>query len=58
MNIPLNGDVQCTDGAGGQAVAAVLDPVRLTMSHLVIDIKGHGHREYLVPLDLIAAQLG
>lgn len=53
MNIPLNADVQCTDGAGGQAVAAVLDPVRLTMSHLVIDIKGHGHREYLAPLDLI-----
>ena len=54
MNIPLNGDVQCTDGAGGQVVAAVLDPVRWTMSHLVIDIKGHGHREYLAPLDLIA----
>ena len=54
MNIPLNGDVQCTDGAGGQAVAAVLDPVRLTLSHLVIDIKGHGHREYLAPLGLIA----
>lgn len=53
MNIPLNADVHCTDGAGGQAVAAVLDPARLTMSHIVVDIKGHGHTEYLAPLKFI-----
>lgn len=53
MNIPLNADLHCTDGAGGQAVAAVLDPVRLTMSHIVVDIKGHGHTEYLMPLEFI-----
>ena len=54
MNIPLNADIHCMDGTGGQAVAAVLDPVRLTMSHIVVDIKGHGHTEYLAPLDLIS----
>lgn len=53
MNIPLNVDVQCTDGEGGQAVAAVLDPVRLTMSHIVVDIKGLGGKEHLVPLEFV-----
>lgn len=53
MNIPLNVDVQCTDGEGGQVVAAILDPVRLTMSQIVVDIKGHGGKEHLVPLDYV-----
>ncbi|MEZ4768259.1 MAG: PRC-barrel domain-containing protein [Caldilineales bacterium] len=55
MNIPLNVDVQCTDGEGGRAVAAVLDPVRLTMSHIVVDVKGHGSKEHLVPLEYLTA---
>lgn len=53
MNIPLNVDVQCTDGEGGRAEAAVLDPVRLTVSHIVVDIKGHGGKEHLVPLEYV-----
>lgn len=55
MNIPLNADVQCSDGEGGQAVAAVLDPIRLTMSHIVVDIKGHGGKEHLVPLEYVTS---
>ncbi|HSN76689.1 MAG TPA: PRC-barrel domain-containing protein [Anaerolineae bacterium] len=54
MNIFLRAEVQCTDGAGGNATALVLDPATNVATHLVIDPKGHGHDEYLLPLDLVA----
>jgi hypothetical protein len=43
MNIFLIAEVHCTDGAGGNATALVLNPVTKVATHLVIDPKGHGH---------------
>jgi sporulation protein YlmC with PRC-barrel domain len=54
MNIFLKAEVQCIDGAGGYATALVLDPATNVATHLVIDPKGHGHDEYLLPLDQVA----
>lgn len=53
MNIFLKAEVHCTDGAGGNATALVLNPVTKVATHLVIDPKGHGHHEFLLPLDLV-----
>jgi sporulation protein YlmC with PRC-barrel domain len=54
MNIFLKAEIHCTDGAGGHATALVLNPATKVATHLVIDPKGHGHDEYLLPLDLVA----
>jgi sporulation protein YlmC with PRC-barrel domain len=54
MNIFLKAEIHCTDGAGGNATALVLNPATKVATHLVIDPKGHGHDEYLLPLDLVA----
>jgi sporulation protein YlmC with PRC-barrel domain len=54
MNIFLKAEIHCTDGAGGNATALVLNPATQVATHLVIDPKGHGHDEYLLPLDLVA----
>ncbi len=53
MDIRLDAEIKCSDGAGGHATALVLNPVTKVATHLVIDPKGHGHEQYLLPLDWI-----
>lgn len=53
MTIFLNAELHCTDGAGGNARGLVLNPATKVATHLVIDPKGHGHDEYLLPLDMV-----
>ena len=53
MDIILKAELHCTDGAGGNATGLVLNPLTKVATHLVIDPKGHGHHEYLLPLDLV-----
>lgn len=58
MNVLLNAEVQCTDGAGGHVTALVLNPVTKVATHLVIDPKGHGHDMYLLPLAWVTESTG
>jgi sporulation protein YlmC with PRC-barrel domain len=54
MDVILNADVRCTDGEGGQAEALVLNPVSRVASHLVVEIKGLGRQQVLLPLSVVA----
>ena len=51
MNIPLNADIRCSDGAAGRSTVIVVDPHTETVTHVVIDSQG---TEYLVPIDAIS----
>lgn len=50
--------VGCTDGAGGWVSRVVLDPVGLTVTHLVVEPKDRQEPGRLVPLDLVRAVPG
>ena len=51
MNIPLNANVHCSDGAAGRSTVIVVDPRTETVTHVVVDSQG---TEYLVPIDVIS----
>jgi sporulation protein YlmC with PRC-barrel domain len=53
--VVIGGSASCTDGAHGQVIRVVVDPVDLTVTHLVVGPKhAHGHSIHrLVPVDLI-----
>jgi hypothetical protein len=53
MDIPLDAEVRCTDGAVGRSSCMILNPVTREITHLVIQTKGFPHDEYLVPLSFI-----
>lgn len=40
MDIPLDAEVRCTDGAGGKTVQVVLNPVRREVTHVVVRQEG------------------
>ena len=50
MNIPLNANVSCFDGAAGRSTVIVVDPHTEKVTHVVVDSQG---TEYLVPIDAI-----
>lgn len=54
MDLILNADVHCTDGEGGRAEALVLNPVTNVASHLVVEVKGLGRNQVLLPLSFVA----
>ena len=51
MNIPLNANVRCSDGAAGRSTVIVVDPRTETVTHVVVDSQG---TEYLVPIEVIS----
>jgi sporulation protein YlmC with PRC-barrel domain len=52
--VAIGASASCTDGAAGQVIRVVVDPVGLTVTHLVVGPKhAHGHHIHrLVPVDL------
>ena len=54
MEIPLNAQVECTDGVCGRSVYVLIDPVVERVAHVVVKETAAPHREYIVPLDLVA----
>ena len=53
MKILLDAVVHCSDGKGGDSVGLVLYPLTKVATHLVVDTKGLGRHEVLLPLDLV-----
>ena len=58
MDIPLNAEVRCTDGAGGRSTCLVINPVTKEITHLVVQTKDFFHDEHMVPLSFIAETVG
>jgi sporulation protein YlmC with PRC-barrel domain len=52
--VTIGASVSCTDGVGGRVIRVVVNPVGLTVTHLVIGPEhAHGHHiRRLVPVDL------
>ena len=52
--VAIGASASCTDGAAGQVIRVVVNPVGLTVTHLVVGPKhAHGHHIHrLVPVDL------
>jgi len=50
MDVPLDVEVHCADGAHGRSAAIIVDPKTQEVSHFVVDMEGS---EYLVPIDII-----
>ena len=52
IDIPLKATVLCSDGHAGTTTAIIINPVKRTVTHVVVEsIK---YLDYLVPLDLVA----
>jgi sporulation protein YlmC with PRC-barrel domain len=53
MDIPMNVDVQCSDGPGGRSCAIILDPINEKVTHFVVKERRFPHAKRLVPVDII-----
>ena len=53
MDIPLDVEVFCSDGACGRSTAVIVNPVSQEVTHVVVATQEMLHSEYLVPITLI-----
>jgi len=51
--IPLQAKVECTDGPGGRSTTLIVDPARLTVTHVVVREDKTAHTERIVPADRV-----
>ncbi len=54
MEIPLQAQVQCTDGVCGRSVYVLINPVTDQVAHLVVREDSSPHTEYIVPVDVVS----
>ena len=57
MEIPLNAQVECTDGAFGRSVYILVDPLVDKVTSLVVKETSSPNTEYIVPVDVISATI-
>jgi len=53
MEIPLNAQVECTDGVCGRSVYVLINPVIEQVTHLVVR-EASSLTEYIVPVDVVS----
>jgi hypothetical protein len=53
MEIPLNAQVECTDGACGRTVFVLINPVTEEITHVVVRDDSSPHKECIVPVELV-----
>jgi sporulation protein YlmC with PRC-barrel domain len=53
MKIPIDVEVQCSDGPAGHTAAIIIDPAARQVTHIVVKGKGALLGEFLVPLAMI-----
>jgi sporulation protein YlmC with PRC-barrel domain len=58
MEIPLNAQVECTDGVCGRSMYVVLNPVFEQVTHLVVKEDSSPGIEYMVPVDFVTDTTG
>jgi uncharacterized membrane protein len=51
--IPLQAKVECTDGLGGESTTLIVDPAKLTVTHVVVREDKPEHTERIVPADRV-----
>src|ERR1035437_88743 len=54
MEIPLNANVECTDGIFGRSEYVLINPIIDQVTHLVVKQAASPNTEYLVPLASVA----
>ena len=57
MEIPLNAQVECTDGVCGRSVYVLIDPLLDEVTSLVVKETSSPNMEYIVPVDVISATI-
>jgi hypothetical protein len=58
MEIPLNAQVECTDGVCGRSMYVVINPVVDQVTHLVVKEDSSPSTEYMVPVDFVTDTTG
>jgi hypothetical protein len=58
MEIPLNAQVECTDGVCGRSLYVVLNPVYEQLTHLVVKEDSSPGIEVMVPVDFVTDTTG
>ena len=53
MEIPLNANVECTDGPCGQSVCVLVNPVSNRVTHLVVKEESPSGNEMIVPVESV-----
>ncbi len=53
MEIPLEAQVECTDGIYGHSVYVLISPVTGKITHLVVRKTAFLHMEFIVPINLV-----
>jgi hypothetical protein len=53
MQIPLNAQVECTDGIYGRSEYVLIDPVMEQVTNLVVKEDASPNTEYIVPVDFV-----
>jgi sporulation protein YlmC with PRC-barrel domain len=53
MEIPLNAQVECTDGVCGRSVYVLINPVIDQVTHVVVKEDSSPNTEYIVPVDFV-----
>ncbi len=53
MQIPLNAQVECTDGIYGRSEYVLIDPVMDQVTNLVVKEDASPNTEYIVPVDFV-----
>jgi uncharacterized membrane protein/uncharacterized protein YrrD len=52
-NIPLEAQVECSDGPAGQSTSIIVDPATHQVTHIVVEETKYSQNKRLVPLDQI-----
>jgi hypothetical protein len=53
MEIPLNAQVECTDGTCGSSEYVLIYPLNNQVTHLVVKEDSSPNKEYIVPVDFV-----
>jgi sporulation protein YlmC with PRC-barrel domain len=53
IDIPINAEVECVDGAGGRSVCVIVNPASRRLTHVVVAEAEFPHIERLVPVELV-----
>ena len=53
MEIPLNAQVECTDGEFGKSIYVLINPVIDTVTDVVVKANIPPHTEYIVPIEFV-----
>lgn len=57
MEIPLQAQVECTDGVCGRSVYVLINPVLEKVTHLIVREDSSPNTEYIVPVEAVAGTI-